>query len=149
MEILLLLMTLFSGHGEYCQSGVFGYKGDTMTGGVSPCIDRKVLPNDVGIAHRTLPCGTKVLLYVPRNKQVITTKVVDRGPYGAISKNRWVLKRKASDEGKWRGCVDIMHDTAQSLKHNGFEMVYVVPVPKFKNNLLLHIITSRITSDTL
>jgi rare lipoprotein A (peptidoglycan hydrolase) len=36
-------------------------------------------PDDVGVAHRTLPCGTKVTLRY--NGRQVTTRVVDRGPY--------------------------------------------------------------------
>ena len=35
----------------------------------------------IGVAHRTLPCGTKVTFRNPANGRTITTKVVDRGPY--------------------------------------------------------------------
>ena len=36
---------------------------------------------DVGVAHRTLPCGTKVTFRY--NGRTVTTRVVDRGPYVA------------------------------------------------------------------
>jgi hypothetical protein len=35
----------------------------------------------VGVAHRTLPCGTKVTFRNPANGRTVTTIVVDRGPY--------------------------------------------------------------------
>ena len=35
----------------------------------------------IGVAHRTLPCGTRVTFRNPANGRVITTRVVDRGPY--------------------------------------------------------------------
>jgi rare lipoprotein A (peptidoglycan hydrolase) len=38
-------------------------------------------PGDVGVAHRTLPCGTKVTFRY--NGRTVTTRVVDRGPYVA------------------------------------------------------------------
>jgi hypothetical protein len=37
--------------------------------------------NLMGVAHRTLPCGTMVTFRNPRNGRVITVPVVDRGPY--------------------------------------------------------------------
>jgi hypothetical protein len=37
--------------------------------------------DDVGVAHRTLPCGTKVTFRY--NGVTVTTRVVDRGPYVA------------------------------------------------------------------
>jgi hypothetical protein len=39
-----------------------------------------------GVAHRTLPCGTKIRIVW--NGRVLDTKVVDRGPYGV---NRWKI----------------------------------------------------------
>lgn len=37
----------------------------------------------VGVAHRSLPCGTKVTFRNPANGRVVTARVVDRGPYVA------------------------------------------------------------------
>jgi len=37
----------------------------------------------VGVAHRSLPCGTRVTFKNPRNGRVVTARVVDRGPYVA------------------------------------------------------------------
>jgi rare lipoprotein A (peptidoglycan hydrolase) len=41
----------------------------------------------VGVAHRTLPCGTKVVFRNPANGRVVTARVVDRGPY--VSGRQW------------------------------------------------------------
>jgi hypothetical protein len=41
----------------------------------------------IGVAHRTLPCGTKVTFRNPANGRTITTKVIDRGPY--VSGRQW------------------------------------------------------------
>lgn len=38
-------------------------------------------PYDVGVAHRTLPCGTRVTFRY--NGRTVVTQVVDRGPYVA------------------------------------------------------------------
>jgi len=55
----------FWGHGGAC--GMFGADG--------------MQPDDVGVAHRTLPCGTVVTFkYLG---YTVTTRVVDRGPYVA------------------------------------------------------------------
>jgi hypothetical protein len=35
----------------------------------------------VGVAHRTLPCGTRITFKNPRNGRILTMPVVDRGPY--------------------------------------------------------------------
>ena len=41
----------------------------------------------VGVAHRSLPCGTKVTFKNPANERVVTARVVDRGPY--VSGRTW------------------------------------------------------------
>lgn len=43
----------------------------------------------VGVAHRTLPCGTKVIFKNPSNGRTVTLTVVDRGPY--VSGRNWDL----------------------------------------------------------
>jgi rare lipoprotein A (peptidoglycan hydrolase) len=43
----------------------------------------------IGVAHRTLPCGTRVTFRNPANGRTITTKVVDRGPY--VTGRQWDL----------------------------------------------------------
>lgn len=42
-----------------------------------------------GVAHRTLPCGTRVTFRNPANGRTITVPVVDRGPY--VSGREWDL----------------------------------------------------------
>jgi rare lipoprotein A (peptidoglycan hydrolase) len=43
----------------------------------------------IGVAHRTLPCGTKITFKNPSNGRVVTARVVDRGPY--VSGRQWDL----------------------------------------------------------
>jgi rare lipoprotein A (peptidoglycan hydrolase) len=59
----------FYGHGTAC--------GQTLT--------RSLL----GVANKTLPCGTQVTLRNPSNGRSITVRVVDRGPY--VSGRMWDL----------------------------------------------------------
>ena len=42
-----------------------------------------------GVAHRTLPCGTKVSFRNPKNGRTITVPVIDRGPY--VAGRQWDL----------------------------------------------------------
>lgn len=42
-----------------------------------------------GVAHRTLPCGTKITFRNPANGRTITVPVVDRGPY--VDGRQWDL----------------------------------------------------------
>jgi hypothetical protein len=41
----------------------------------------------VGVAHRSLPCGTRVTFRNPASGRTVTTTVIDRGPY--ISGRQW------------------------------------------------------------
>ena len=43
----------------------------------------------VGVAHRTLPCGTRVTFRNPATGRTVTAAVVDRGPY--VSGRSWDL----------------------------------------------------------
>jgi rare lipoprotein A (peptidoglycan hydrolase) len=43
----------------------------------------------LGVAHRSLPCGTKVTFRNPANGRVITVRVVDRGPF--VGGRQWDL----------------------------------------------------------
>jgi rare lipoprotein A (peptidoglycan hydrolase) len=43
----------------------------------------------VGVAHRTLPCGTRITFKNPANGRIVTAPVVDRGPY--VSGRQWDL----------------------------------------------------------
>lgn len=113
-----------------CNASIFGWEDDELKGGEAVCLHRELGPDDIGIAHRDLPCGTRVKLENPRTGKVVVAKVVDHGPYGANVGRRWVIKRKASDPGIWRGCVDLTIKTARLLKHNGFEPIIMTVVQK-------------------
>lgn len=57
-------------------------------------------------ASRTLPCGTRVVIAYKGN--LTTCTVLDRGPYGALLPDgRYVVKRKRSGPGRWRGALDL------------------------------------------
>jgi hypothetical protein len=47
----------------------------------------------MGVAHRTLPCGTMVKFRNPANGRVITVPVIDRGPY--VAGRQWDLSGAA------------------------------------------------------
>ncbi len=119
ITILLLATTLA------CNATIFGYPGDKWAGGDALALKRPVNPTDMGIAHRTWPLGTTVMVYNPRTKLFAVGTVIDRGPYGAMHKGKWVLKRKRRDPGKWRGCVDLTPALAKAVQHNGYEKVRV------------------------
>lgn len=49
--------------------------------GRSTACGQKLTPTLMGVAHRTLPCGTRVAFYF--RGRTVTVPVVDRGPFGA------------------------------------------------------------------
>ena len=63
----------FNGHGGAC--GMFGPNG--------------LGPEDIGVAHRTLPCGTRVTFRY--NGVTVVTYVKDRGPY--VDGRTWDMTR--------------------------------------------------------
>ncbi len=65
----------FYGHGTAC--------GQKLTKGL------------VGVAHRTLPCGTLLEFRNPENGRVVTAAVIDRGPF--VSGRIWDLSHGLCD----------------------------------------------------
>jgi hypothetical protein len=106
----------------------FGQPGDKWVGGKAIALGRRVNGQDVGIAHRTLPMGHTALLCLPRTLRCLRAPVIDRGPYGALLGQRWVIKRRARDPGKWRACVDLTPAASKALGHNGLEPAIVIYV---------------------
>jgi hypothetical protein len=49
----------------------------------------------LGVAHRTLPCGTLVTFRNPANGRQITVPVIDRGPY--VAGRQWDMSRGLCD----------------------------------------------------
>src|SRR5205085_2873270 len=59
-----------------------------------------------------------------RTKKVVPCTVADRGPYGATLPNgEIVLKIRKSEEGVWRGLVDLSPRVASLLQLSGREQV--------------------------
>lgn len=102
----------------------FGSKQDMLAGGTMACSGRHMQPEDLVCAHRTLPCGTVILVQSLRTKKVAPCVVMDRGPYGATLPNgEIVLKIRKSEEGVWRGLVDLSPKVAALLGLSGREQV--------------------------
>ncbi len=79
------------------------------------CLKRDMVDSrDFIVAHRTLPCKSKVLIVNRDNGRHAVATVGDRGPYG---KNR---------KGKFRGVVDLSPLVDRALKAKGTANVYVV-----------------------
>lgn len=67
------------------------------------CLRRDLRDSDLVVAHRTLPCGSRVLIYVPRTGRSVVARVGDRGPRHAM--------------------VDLAPATTRALRANGMESV--------------------------
>jgi rare lipoprotein A len=64
--------------------------------------DKEIL----GVAHRTLPCGTLVTFRNPQNGREITVPVIDRGPY--VAGRQWDLSRALCEylDHCWTGPIE-------------------------------------------
>ena len=102
----------------------FGDPGDPLMGEHLYCTGKKIEPGQLACAHRTLPCGTTVVLENPRTGRLAVCEVLDRGPFGArLSTGEWGFKIRPSDPGKWRGVIDLAPAVAEALDFNGRERV--------------------------
>lgn len=137
------------GKPKTCISTIFGQKNDKWAGGNALYLGRPIDPEkDVGIAHRTLPMGSKVVLLNPKNNKWVVATVMDAGPYGAMLRKgekpapgqickkkktgTWCVKKNKSQPGKWRGCVDTTPLAAKMLGHNGYQNIRYWPIPNTK-----------------
>jgi rare lipoprotein A len=76
----------------YQYAGASWYGGPSMWGRKTAC-GQTLRPSTLGVAHKTLPCGTTVkFLY---HGHVLITKVIDRGPY--VKGRAWDLTQAASE----------------------------------------------------
>lgn len=75
-----------------------------------PCFHRDMRWSDRVVAHKTLPCKSKVFLYNPRTNRSTWAVVGDWGPRKSL--------------------VDLSPAIAKELKHNGKELVFLLPINK-------------------
>jgi len=126
----VLLTTLLSSAPVATESGlaaVYGYPGDRLAGGPLACTGRMLRAEDRVCAHRTLPCGTPLLIQSLRSKRIATCQVLDRGPYGArLPGGRFIIKKRPGGRGTWRGVVDMAPAVASMLGVNALEPVRLI-----------------------
>jgi len=111
-----------------CTASIFAQPGDKYAGGKSRWLKREVHHTDSGIAHRFYPLGSWVRIKNLRTGLSTHTQVIDRGPYGAMHEGEWVIKKRRSDPGRWRGCADLTPPVAEKIDHNGFERISIVRI---------------------
>jgi hypothetical protein len=125
--ILLALLGSATLVGEKGLATRYGDPGDKLTGKHLSCTQQPMQPGQLACAHRTLPCGSVLLLHNPRTKRFAVCEVLDRGPFGAIlPSGDWGVKIHPSEPGKWRGILDLAPAVAQALAFNGRERIQMV-----------------------
>lgn len=126
---------------QTCEATIFCAEGDRWCGGASVYLLRPVQPTDRGVAHRTLPLGTKIRITNLRTQLSTTAIVLDRGPFVRINKRghayngigyyrRFLRAHKpiptrswSKGVAGWRGCLDITPAVGRRIRHNGKEDV--------------------------
>jgi hypothetical protein len=127
--VRLLIAALFGLTSLQYDRGVatrYGDPGDKLTGKHLSCTHQHIQPTDLVCAHRTLPCGTTLILENPRTGRFALCEVLDRGPFGAIMPTgQWGVKIHKNEPGDWRGILDLSPAVAEALAHNGRERIRV------------------------
>lgn len=88
-------------------AGASWYGGPSMWGRKTAC-GRTLRPRTLGVAHKTLPCGTTVKFVY--HGHVLITQVIDRGPY--VKGRAWDLTQAASEALGFEGVGRIRYAVA-------------------------------------
>ena len=88
--------------------------GPTLYGNHTAC-GQTLRPGTVGVAHKTLPCGTTVKFVY--GGHVLITKVIDRGPYS--KGNAWDLTNGAREALDFEGVDQVRYAIASSYARPG------------------------------
>ncbi len=134
MTLLLAIMLLMGAQvGNASQYGFVGDRYDNV--GTFACKDRLQTKygsrewekmRDSGVAHRTLPCGTRVGVCLARTGRCTVAYVVDRGPWGTLNrKGVWHMRTKRLPPGeRYRGHLDLLPNVYTAIGLAGIETVY-------------------------
>jgi rare lipoprotein A len=93
---------------EECVASVYGV-GDSSQRGTKTASGIPLNDDDMTVAHKSLPFGSKVKVTNKKNGHAVTVTITDRGPY----------------EGR---CIDLSKAGAGALGFAGLAPVNVVPV---------------------
>lgn len=91
-------------------AGASWYGGPSMWGRSTAC-GQTLRPSTLGVAHKSLPCGTTVK-FVYHGRSVIT-QVIDRGPY--IKGRAWDFTQAASEALDFEGVGNVRYAIALNL----------------------------------
>jgi hypothetical protein len=127
--VRVLVVACFGLAGLHYDRGMatrFGDPGDLMAGAHLSCTHQKLKPGQLACAHRTLPCGTILMLENPRTHRFAMCEVLDRGPWWArLPSGQWGMKMSRREPGSWRGDLDLAPAVADALGHNGLEHIRI------------------------
>jgi len=114
----LLLLHLMSA--EIGMGYTFSASGDPWNPNPNAACLRRDMDDkrDVIVAHRTLPCRTRVFLYSVKTGRGLWATVGDRGPYGKTKR------------GEYRGIVDMSPVVNKRLRAKGKTLVVLIPEAK-------------------
>jgi hypothetical protein len=124
-------------------SAIYGGPGDTYSaypGGDATATGAPLRAD--GVAHRTLPLNTKVLVVNMRTGLRARGRIRDRGPYGCKrldGKPGWTLARKVHDQSRprhhwkrecpagwtFKGVLDVTPGFAKAIRHRGRDEVQI------------------------
>jgi hypothetical protein len=88
-------------------AGASWYGGPSMWGRQTAC-GRTLRPHTLGVAHKTLPCGTTVKFVY--HGHVLITQVIDRGPY--VKGRAWDFTQAASEALDFEGVGRVRYAVA-------------------------------------
>ncbi len=91
-------------------AGASWYGGPSMWGRQTAC-GQTLRPSTLGVAHKTLPCGTTVKFVY--HGHALVTQVIDRGPY--IKGRAWDLTQAASEALDFEGVGNLRYAVALNL----------------------------------
>jgi rare lipoprotein A len=91
-------------------AGASWYGGPTMWGRQTAC-GQTLRPSTLGVAHKTLPCGTTVKFVY--HGHILVTQVIDRGPY--VKGRAWDLTQAASEALEFEGVGNLRYAVALNL----------------------------------
>jgi rare lipoprotein A (peptidoglycan hydrolase) len=84
------------------------------------CTHKIMKDTELLVAHRTIPCFTRIKICNVRTGLCTWARVKDRGPYG-----KW-------PNGNHKSEIDLSPAVQKKIKHNGFEPVFLYWRPQWK-----------------
>jgi rare lipoprotein A (peptidoglycan hydrolase) len=91
-------------------AGASWYGGPSMWGRQTAC-GQTLRPSTLGVAHKSLPCGTTVKFVY--HGHALITQVIDRGPY--VKGRAWDLTQAASEALDFEGVGNLRYAVALNL----------------------------------